>query len=129
MSTIDFTELMACKGTLYWLKQTFKHASVIYNLPHSHALIMHRKSEIVSLGVIQEDPASNDGVTKIMETLQGVCPDLDGHPLRISCNGDQMSVERMTPIKRGRCRSEKPRDRLAALADNVRKHAISVFSI
>ena len=53
-----------------------------------------------------------------MEELQDICPKPDGIvPLRIPCNGDQMSVERMTNVKRGRVRARSYVAKLDALVE------------
>ncbi|CAG2244498.1 unnamed protein product [Mytilus edulis] len=55
-----------------------------------------KKSEIVNLGVLKENPASCRGVIEIMKYLKQYIPlDPNAMPIPIICNGDQLSVERM----------------------------------
>ena len=72
------------------------------HIPHKHHREMNHKTHIISLGVVNEDPAANRGVIKIMEELQKVCPLVNSKQLRIPCNGDQMSFEKMENLKRAR---------------------------
>ena len=37
---------------------------------------------------------------KMMSFLQTVCPEMNGELIRIPCNGDQASIERMTGVKK-----------------------------
>ena len=87
------------------------------HIPHKHHREMHHKTQVISVGVVNEDPAANSDVIKIMEELQKVCPLVDNKPLRIPCNGDQMSFERMANLKRARVTSRTKTAQLNALVE------------
>ena len=60
---------------------------------------MRRKSTILNIGVVEEDPSSTAGVIGIMTRLQSLCPP---PPTKICVNGDMASWEKMTHAQRAK---------------------------
>ena len=102
-------------GLQHLQKQVLKH------LPHRYAAQMAGKSDVVNLGVIQADPASNAGVNNIMERLQTMCPSVNGNMLRIPCNGDQSSIERMSNLKKAKVKEKTIEDQHGGLVETVQE--------
>jgi hypothetical protein len=97
-------------------------AHVSWHIQHKYTKEMAMKSEVINLGVVDADPASNAGVTTIMEKLQETCPCLDDDKmLRIPCNGDQLSFERMSNLKRGRARCKTQATQLQGLVETTQE--------
>ena len=75
------------------------------------------------MGVIDENPSSTDGVTKIMIHLLKYVPVYTNEdpkkevPYIIPCHGDQLSVERMTSAKRARACDPTKTDGLEGLEE------------
>lgn len=92
-------------------------AHVVWHLPHPRTREMTQQSEVINLGVVDADPASNAGVTTIMQHLQETCPTVTDRKIRIPCNGDELSFERMSNLKRGRARCQTPEAQLQALVE------------
>ncbi|XP_070554960.1 uncharacterized protein [Ptychodera flava] len=89
---------------------------VTWHISHEFSKESVRKSEIVNLGVIQENPSSGKGVYAIMRRLCSYVPlKDDGNPWPIVCHGDQLSVERMLECQASVAASEHLSDRLLGL--------------
>ena len=93
------------------------HNKVPKHFPHKYSDEMREKSEVLNLGVVNADPASNAGVLQIMEHIHSACPTNHDTILWIPCNGDQSSMERMTNLKRAKVREETPQQQLAGLVE------------
>ena len=74
-------------------------------IPHVLSHVMDMKSEVVNLGLLDADPSSTAGTVQIMTQLSKYVPEVNGELLHIPCNGDGLSVERMTHAKRARSRA------------------------
>ena len=74
-------------------------------------------SVIINLGAIHADPSSTAGTIDIMEHLHHYVPSVNEQIHKLICNGDQMSVERMTHAKRGRIRGIGETQRLGGLVE------------
>ena len=92
---------------------------VVGHIPHAESEAMSTKSTVVNLGVIEANPASTPGVIEILNHLQQYVPfEDDGSVVRnIVCNGDQLSVERMTHAKRARIRGPSAKARLEGFVE------------
>nr|XP_022336247.1 uncharacterized protein LOC111132716 [Crassostrea virginica] len=83
---------------------------------HEYSDISSKKSDIVNLGVIQENPSSAKGTLEIMKYLDKYVPvSQEGRPYPILCHGDQLSVERMIDAKLSMAFSEDEVDQLRGL--------------
>ena len=70
----------------------------------------------VNIGIIDENPSTNDGTIRIMEALQNYVPKKpDGSFRVVPCHGDGMSIERMTEAKKARSADMNPDERLEGL--------------
>jgi hypothetical protein len=87
------------------------------HIAHKHSTEMAQRSDVLNLGVVDADFSSNAGVNEIMRHLQSVCPMHDGRLLRIPCNGDQNSIERMCNLKRAKVREGTSPNQLAGLVE------------
>ncbi|XP_052217447.1 uncharacterized protein LOC127835183 [Dreissena polymorpha] len=86
------------------------------HLPHKYSTESAKKSEVVNLGVVKENPATCKGVIEIMKYLNRYTPrDVEGTPWPIICHGDQLSVERMIECRIAMSSSALPGDRLEGL--------------
>ena len=92
---------------------------VVRHIPHAETEAMCSKSTVVNLGVIEANPASTPGVISILHHLQQYVPFKDDGSLvrNLVCNGDQLSVERMTHAKRARVRGPTPQARLEGFVE------------
>ncbi|KAH3885934.1 hypothetical protein DPMN_009931 [Dreissena polymorpha] len=62
------------------------------HLSHKYSKESAKKSEVINLGVVKENPATCKGVIEIMKYLNRYTPrDVEGKPLPIICHGDQRS--------------------------------------
>ncbi|CAG2248808.1 unnamed protein product [Mytilus edulis] len=94
----------------------FEVADVCMHMPHRYSKESSKKSEIVNLGVLKENPASCRGVIEIMKYLKQYIPlDPNAMPIPIICNGDQLSVERMVTGRLAMAVSEEAEDQLVGL--------------
>lgn len=85
---------------------------------HPFAKEMSSPSKVFNLGAMEADPSSTGGVIDIMDRLHKYVPLTGGgHPHVIVCNGDQLSVERMTHAKRARIEAPTERYRLKGLLE------------
>lgn len=94
-------------------------ATVIQHIAHDHSAEMTERSVIINLGAIDANPASTAGVIDVMTHLHQYVPAgaQEQSVRKVICNGDQLSVERMTHSKRGRIRGPGPRQRLEGLVE------------
>jgi hypothetical protein len=88
------------------------------HIEHIYSTEMAERSEVMNLGVVDADFSSNAGVNQIMLHLQSMCPMHDGQLMRIPCNGDQNSIERMCNLKRAKVREGTSPNQLAGLVEN-----------
>nr|XP_002736791.1 PREDICTED: uncharacterized protein LOC100378528 [Saccoglossus kowalevskii] len=89
---------------------------VVEHIIHEQSELSKKKSKVINLGVVQENPGSSKGVLAIMKHLKKYVPmQPDGTPYTILCNGDQQSVERMIDARISMAASEDPANRLAGL--------------
>ena len=87
------------------------------HIRHEFSDAMEEKSTIVNLGAVDANPATTIGVIQVMENLQNYVPVNDDKLHRIVCNGDQLSMERMTHARHSRVRGESQADRLEGLIE------------
>ncbi|KAK3101689.1 hypothetical protein FSP39_005507 [Pinctada imbricata] len=88
----------------------------VEKIKHDYLQESNRKSEIVNLGVIPENPSTCKGTIQIMKYLNQYIPMYkDGQPFQLLCHGDQLSVERMLDAKLAMACSSSPSDQLAGL--------------
>ena len=112
------------KANLPYLDQV----PVIKHIPHQYTDEMQQKSSLVSLGLIDANPSSNDGVTQIMRTLQRYCPLNGDDVVPILCNGDGLSIDRMRSAKEKMVRAPTALDRLEGLVPSPQEfHAEALF--
>ena len=78
---------------------------------------MGTKSTVINIGAIDANPASTPGVIEVMEKLHEYVPKVEGGLHKLVCNGDQLSVERMTHAKKARCNGRTEEDRLQGLVE------------
>ncbi|XP_070542604.1 uncharacterized protein [Ptychodera flava] len=102
----------------------FVHFSTYYadcvpnHVPHDYSLESARKSELVNLGVVQENPSSLQGVIAILDWLHQYVPTArrQDDPFHvIMCQGDGLSIERHVDAQRARAGSTTARGRLSGL--------------
>ncbi|CAC5414325.1 unnamed protein product [Mytilus coruscus] len=94
----------------------FEGADVCMHIPHRYSKESSKKSEIVNLGVLKENPASCRGVIEIMKFLKQYVPlDRNATPVPVVCNGDQLCVERMVTGRLAMAVSEEAEDQLVGL--------------
>ncbi|XP_070559583.1 uncharacterized protein [Ptychodera flava] len=107
---------IVCKHMEYF--QSFKDEMEDY-IPHQYIQESKKKSTIINLGIIKENPATNNGVVAIMNNLNKYVPQRNpGDPYPILCHGDQSSAERMVEGRHAMADSEDPSDRLIGLVPN-----------
>ena len=92
-----------------------KDISVEAHIPHAYSAQMRKKSRVVSLGVLDADPSSDEGTQKIMDHLHTFVPQEEQRVIPILINGDGLSVDRMYSAKQRRCRAPTPQSRLDGL--------------
>ena len=85
-------------------------------MAHKYSDEMREKSEVLNLGVVHANPASNAGILQIMEHIQSACPVNNETILRIPCNGDQSSMEHTTNLKHAKA-TEETRQQLSGLVE------------
>lgn len=106
--------------TLVKYIDVFKHLyhKVTWHIPHEKSKEMNTKSHVVNLGVVEANPSSTSGTIDIMEHLSKYVPEKeDGQLHTLICNGDQLSVERMTHAKHARVRGAKEKSRMDGLLE------------
>ncbi|XP_071483013.1 uncharacterized protein [Diadema antillarum] len=81
---------------------------------HSHTTEMDEKSQCVTLGVVDADPGSTQGMISVMEHLQKYVPVVDDHPKPCLLSGDGLTIERILHAQRARSNGAKWDDRLEA---------------
>ena len=92
--------------------------SITWHVPHPQSKEMAQKTTVVNLGVVEANPASTAGVIDIMTHLHQYVPEFeDGSVHVVPCNGDQLSIERMTHAKRARVQGHSAQDRLQGLLE------------
>eukprot|EP00057_Strongylocentrotus_purpuratus_P003906 XP_003727623.1 PREDICTED: uncharacterized protein LOC100893656 [Strongylocentrotus purpuratus] len=69
------------------------------------------KSE-VTLGVVDADPSTTQGMIRVMENLQQYVPVVEGKPVPCLLNGDSLTIERILNAQRARSNGEEWDDRL-----------------
>ncbi|XP_038046724.1 uncharacterized protein LOC119720930 [Patiria miniata] len=83
---------------------------------HQHSDALSKKSEIASLGVIDENPYSTSGSVRMLESLHQFVPSYgDENLYPIVCFGDGLSVEKMVDAKRAKASGASAVDRLEGL--------------
>ncbi|XP_056021859.1 uncharacterized protein LOC130054866 [Ostrea edulis] len=88
----------------------------VKDTPHQYTQQSKKKSEIVNLGVLQENPSTAHGVLEILKYLHKYVPiGQDRNPYQILCHGDQLNVERMVEAKVSMAFSEDAEDQLTGL--------------
>ena len=90
---------------------------VEWHIPHPHSQEMAQKTHVVNLGVVEANPASTAGVIDILTHLHRYVPVVENGIHVLPCNGDQLSVERMTHAKRARIRGHSQEFRLEGLLE------------
>ncbi|XP_052059697.1 uncharacterized protein LOC127700321 [Mytilus californianus] len=94
----------------------FEGTDVCMHIPHRYSKESSKKSEIVNLVVLKENPASCWGVIEIMKFLKQYIPlDRNAMPITVVCNGDQLIVERMVTGRLAMAVSEEAEDQLVGL--------------
>ncbi|XP_030839935.1 uncharacterized protein LOC100893656 [Strongylocentrotus purpuratus] len=81
-------------------------------LLHKHTKDMQAKSECVTLGVVDADPSTTQGMIRVMENLQQYVPVVEGKPVPCLLNGDSLTIERILNAQRARSNGEEWDDRL-----------------
>ena len=79
---------------------------------HKYSVETTNKSEMFSLGLLDADPSSHEGVLNIMLWLHENCVADDQNIIPLLCNGDGLSIDRMRTAKERRCRGPTSADRL-----------------
>ena len=69
----------------------------------------------VNIGVLEANPSSTEGVSRIMRFLHKYVPTKDGEVSPIVCHGDGLSVERMCDSQRHNAGGSTPTERLEGL--------------
>ncbi|XP_038046081.1 uncharacterized protein LOC119720480 [Patiria miniata] len=82
---------------------------------HLHSDALSKKSEIVSLGVIDENPFSTQGSVCMLESLHRFVPSYGEDLYPTACFGDGLSVAQMTDAKQTRVSGASAADRLEGL--------------
>ncbi|XP_030852129.1 uncharacterized protein LOC100893251 [Strongylocentrotus purpuratus] len=82
---------------------------------HKHTKDMQAKSECVTLGVVDADPGTTQGMIRVMENLQQYVPVVEGKPVPCLLNGDGLTIERILNAQRARSNGEEWDDRLEGL--------------
>jgi (p)ppGpp synthase/HD superfamily hydrolase len=101
---------------------------VVQHVPHQYSQEMSKQSNLVTLGLINANPSSNDGVTQIMRELQRYCPRHGDKVVSILCNGDGLSIDRMRSAKEKMVRAPTAVDRLEGLVSSPQEfHAEALF--
>lgn len=91
---------------------------VCKHIQHDRSAQMATKSHVINLGVVEANPASTALVLDIMDHLKQYVPvKEDGQVHTVPCNGDQLTVERMTHAKRARVVGPDPSSRLEGLCE------------
>ena len=92
-------------------------AHVERHIKHQFTSEMSQESTVVNLGTVSANPASTARVIDIMTNLHKYVPSKGNGLHTVVCNGDQLSVERMTHCKIARIRGATPLARLDGMVE------------
>ncbi|ELU00828.1 hypothetical protein CAPTEDRAFT_188936 [Capitella teleta] len=84
-------------------------------IPHDLTKEMSQKSEVRTIGVLNENPSSMVGMLRIMEKLMEHVPNAKNGIQPVVCFGDGLSVDRMRDCQRLRLSAKDPVHNLRAL--------------
>ena len=102
--------------------QQFYADAVMWHIPHQYSAESSQRSNIINIGIIDENPSTREGTIAIMSNLQRYVPRRpDGTFRVIPAHGDGLSVERMTDSKRARAADLTDVNRLEGLEQTAQE--------
>eukprot|EP00057_Strongylocentrotus_purpuratus_P019457 XP_011673931.1 PREDICTED: uncharacterized protein LOC105442948 [Strongylocentrotus purpuratus] len=81
---------------------------------HAQTAAMAKKSEMVTIGVVNANPSTTQGTISVLERLQTYVPVTEGTPTQTLVSGDGLTIERILHAQRARSNGERWEDRLDA---------------
>ncbi|XP_071500137.1 uncharacterized protein [Diadema antillarum] len=111
MRLVDVVASIMGKHMTY-LEDLSRHLPITQE--HEESAAMSKKSEMVTLGVVNANPSTTQGMVTVLQHLQQYVPEKRGSPIQTLVSGDGLTIERILHAQRARSNGENWKARLDA---------------